>query len=462
MRGIPPRFCRIVRIGPLIPNVLFPIEAYHSSMVSSQPGGTGLSRSLGLAEITLSGIGIVLGAGIYALIGTAAAGAGNAVWLSFAISAVIALFTALSYAELSSMYPKAGAEYDYTSAALGDYVAFIVGWMIIFAGILGAATVALGFGGYFHELFGIGQIPAAVALIGVLTVVLFIGVKESAGVAGLFTLIEGVGLVLVIIAGLPRLGSVDYLEMPLGISGVFTATALVFFAYQGFEEMVKFSEETLDPQKTVPKALMIALVVCTALYILVCISAVSVVGWEGLAGSDAPFAEVATVAWGPRAADLLSAIALFATANTVLLMLLASSRIGYGMARSGSLPALFSRVHPTRKTPYPAILAAALGAVLFLFAGDIGFIANATNFTIFVTFMIVNLSVIILRFRSPEAVRPFRVPGSIGRIPVLPLLGIGTSLFLFFQLTPEILAIGALIVIIGGIAALFAGRRQDD
>ena len=462
MRGIPPRFYGFICIGPLLPNVLFPIEANPSSMVSSQLGGTGLSRSLGLAEITLSGIGIILGAGIYALIGTAAAGAGNAVWLAFAISAVIALFTALSYAELSSMFPKAGAEYDYTSAALGEYVAFIVGWMIIFAGILGAATVALGFGGYFHELFGIGQIPAAVALIGILTVVLFIGVKESAGVAGLFTLIEGVGLVLIIIAGLPRLGSVDYLEMPFGISGVFTAAALVFFAYQGFEEMVKFSEETRDPQKTVPKALMIALVVCTALYILVCISAVSVVGWEGLAGSDAPFAEVATVAWGPRAADLLSAIALFATANTVLLMLLASSRIAYGMARSGSLPGLLSRVHPTRKTPYLAILAAALGAVLFLFAGDIGFIANATNFTIFVTFIIVNLSVIILRVRSPDTVRPFRVPGSIGRIPVLPLLGIVTSLFLFLQLTPEILAIGALIVIIGGIAALFAGRRQDD
>lgn len=431
-------------------------------MVSRQPDGTRLSRSLGLAEITLSGIGIILGAGIYALIGTAAAGAGNAVWLSFAISAIVALFTALSYAELSSMFPKAGAEYEYTTAAVGEYVAFIIGWLIIFSGILGAATVALGFGGYFSGLFGTSQVLAAVALISVLTIILIIGVKESAVVAGLFTLIEVAGLILIIAAGLPRIGSVDYLEMPLGISGVFSAAALVFFAYQGFEEMVKFSEETREPEKTVPKALILALVACTALYILVCISAVSVVGWEGLAGSDTPFAEVATVAWGPRGAGLLSVIALFATANTVLLMLLAASRISYGMARSGSLPGLFSRVHLTRKTPYIAILAAAFGAVLFLFAGDIGFIANVTNFTIFVAFMIVNLSVILLRIRSPDEIRPFRVPGSIGRIPVLPLLGIATSLFLFFQLTPEIIAIGALLVIIGGIVALFSGKKQDQ
>jgi APA family basic amino acid/polyamine antiporter len=431
-------------------------------MVTRQPEETRLSRSLGLAEITLSGIGIILGAGIYALIGTAAASAGNAVWLSFAISAVVALFTAFSYAELSSMFPRAGAEYDYATAAVGEYIAFIVGWLIIFSGIVGAATVALGFGGYFSGLFGTGQILAAVSLILILTVLLIIGVKQSAMVAGIFTLVEAIGLILIIAAGLPRLGSVDYMEMPLGIGGVFTAAALVFFAYQGFEEMVKFSEETREPEKTVPKALMIALVICTALYILVCVSAVSVVGWEGLAGSDAPFAEVATVAWGPRGADLLSVIALFATANTVLLMLLASSRISYGMARSGTLPGALSRVHLTRKTPYIAILAAALGAVLFLFAGDIGFVANVANFTLFVTFMIVNLAVILLRYRFPDRARPFRIPGRIGRMPVLPLLGIASGIFLFVQLTPEIIAIGTLLVIIGGIAALFAGRRQDQ
>jgi APA family basic amino acid/polyamine antiporter len=421
--------------------------------------GTRLARSLGLAEVTLSGIGIILGAGIYALIGTAAAGAGNAVWLSFAISAVVALFTALSYAELSSMFPRAGAEYEYTAAAIGDFVAFVVGWLIILSGMVGAAAVALSFGGYLGSLVDIPHVLSAALLIGVLTLIIIIGIRQSAFVAGLFTLIEGGGLILVIVAGLPYLGSVDYFEMPLGMTGVFSAAALVFFAYLGFEEMVKFSEETTTPERTVPKALMIALVICTVLYILVCLSAVSVVGWEVLASSDAPFAEVATAAWGGRAAGALSVIALFATANTVLLMLIASSRISYGMARSGTLPRPLSLVHRTRKTPWIAVIVIAAGALLFLSADDIGLVANVTNFTLFLTFTVVNLSVIVLRIRDPDRVRPFRVPGSAGVLPILPVCGIVSCLFLLGQLTAEVVGIGAVLTITGGIAALFAGRR---
>jgi APA family basic amino acid/polyamine antiporter len=421
--------------------------------------GTRLARSLGLAEVTLSGIGIILGAGIYALIGTAAAGAGNAVWLSFTISAVVALFTALSYAELSSMFPRAGAEYEYTAAAIGDFVAFVVGWLIILSGMVGAAAVALSFGGYLGSLVDIPHVLSAALLIGVLTLIIIIGIRQSAALAGLFTLIEGGGLILVIVAGLPYLGSVDYFEMPLGMTGVFSAAALVFFAYLGFEEMVKFSEETTTPERTVPKALMIALVICTVLYILVCLSAVSVVGWEVLASSDAPFAEVATAAWGGRAAGALSVIALFATANTVLLMLIASSRISYGMARSGTLPRPLSLVHRTRKTPWIAVIVIAAGALLFLSADDIGLVANVTNFTLFLTFTVVNLSVIVLRIRDPDRVRPFRVPGSVGVLPILPVCGIVSCLFLLGQLTAEVVGIGAVLTITGGIAALFAGRR---
>lgn len=423
------------------------------------PAAPGLSRSLGLTEITLSGIGIILGAGIYALIGTAAAGAGNAVWLSFAISAAVALFTAFSYAELSSMFPRAGAEYEYTVAAVGEFVAFVVGWLIIFSGIVGAAAVSLGFAGYLGGLLSVPRLPAAVVLIIILSVILILGIRESALVAGIFTLIEGGGLILVIIAGLPYLGKVDYFEMPLGAAGVFTSAALVFFAYMGFEEMVKFSEETTEPERTVPKALMLALAICTILYILVCISAVSVVGWEGLAASEAPFAEVAITAWGPAGALALSVIALFATANTVLLMLLAASRISYGMARSGTLPRPLSRVHLTRRTPWVAIIVVGVGAFIFLFSGDIGFVANVSNFTLFVTFIVVNAAVIILRFQDPGRTRPFRVPGRIGVLPVLPVFGIASCLFLFIQLTPEVIGIGAVLTIIGGIAALFAGRR---
>jgi APA family basic amino acid/polyamine antiporter len=418
----------------------------------------GLSRELGLAEVTLAGVGIILGAGIYALIGVAAADAGNAVWLSFAISAVAALFTALSYAELSSLFPRAGAEYDYTTAAMGKPAAFIVGWLIIFSGIIAAAAVALGFGGYFATLTGAPVILPAAALVAVLAVILVVGVRESALVAGVFTLIEAGGLVLIIIAGIPFLGSVDYLEMPLGISGVLSAAALVFFAYLGFEEMVKFSEETTSPERTVPRALLIALAICTVLYIAVSLSAVSVVGWEGLAGSDAPFTVVATAVWGEAGAFALTVIALFATANTVLLMLLAASRIGYGMARAGSLPPAFALVHRTRRTPWVAVIVVSLASILFLFLGNIGFVANVSNFTLFVTFAVVNGSVIILRVTRPDVPRPFRIPGRIGRIPVFPVFGIFSCIILFVQLSLEVMVIGLLLVVIGAIAAFFSGR----
>jgi len=418
----------------------------------------GLVRRLGFWEVTLSGIGIILGAGIYALIGAAAGTAGNAVWLSFVISALVAFFTALSYMELSSMMPDVGAEYEYTARAVGRRVAMVVGWLIIFSGILGAATVALGFAGYLVGLLAVPAFAAAMLLIAALCGILLLGVKESAWVAVGFTLIEVGGLLLIIVAGLPYLGRVDYLEMPIGMTGVVSAAALVFFAYQGFEEMVKFSEETMRPERTIPFALMTALAVSTILYILVCLSAVSVVGWEALAASSAPFATVASAAWGADASLLLSVIALFATANTVLMMMFASSRISYGMARAGSLPGFISRVHPGRHTPWTAILLVGAGALLFMFTGDIAFVANIANFTLFVTFVVVNLSVIILRYKEPGRSRPFSIPGRLGRFPVFPLLGLLSCLFLLVQLEPAVLGVGALLTGIGVVIATFYGK----
>ena len=421
---------------------------------------SGLARQLGFWEVTLSGIGIILGAGIYALIGAAAGSAGNAVWLSFVISAFVAFFTALSYMELSSMMPHVGAEYEYADRALGRRTAMVVGWLIIFSGILGAATVSLGFAGYLGSLLPVPAVAAAVLLVAVLCGILVAGVRESAWVAVAFTLVEAGGLVLVIAAGLPHLGRVDYLEMPLGFSGVLSAAALVFFAYQGFEEMVKFSEETRRPERNIPLALITALAVSTVLYILVCISAVSVVGWEALAASTAPFAAVASAAWGADASLLLSVIALFATANTVLMMMFASSRISFGMARSGSLPGFMASVHPGRRTPWTAILLVGLGALLFMFAGDIAFVANISNFTLFVTFVVVNLSAIVLRYREPGSTRPFSVPGRIGKFPVIPLLGLASCIFLLAQLEPLVLGIGALLTGIGVVVVLVLGKSR--
>lgn len=419
-----------------------------------------LKRTLGLWEVTLSGIGIILGAGIYALIGEAAALAGNAVWISFALAALVAVFTGLSYAELASMFPKAGAEYEYTSHAFGSGPAFVIGWLIIFSGVIGAATVALGFAGYFQSLFGTPLVPVALILVALLSGVNFIGVKQSAWMAISFTLIEVLGLMLVIVIGMPRFGSVDYLEMPRGLGGIFQASALIFFAFIGFEEMVKLSEESREPERTIPLGLILAVSASIVLYIAVAVSAVSVLGWQRLSESAAPFGDIAFAVLGERASEVVSVMALFATSNTVLLMLLAASRIVYGMAESGSLPGVLSLVHPVTRTPWAAVLLAMILSMGFSLLSDIALVANINNFTVFLTFMIVNAALIVLRYRRPEAARPFRVPLSLERLPLLPVLGVVLNAFMLLQLSLDVLAIGAGLTILGGLAAFLVNRSS--
>ena len=422
-------------------------------------GKVQLRRTLGLFEVTLSGIGIILGAGIYALIGEAAGLAGNAVWISFALSAIVAVFTGLSYAELVSMFPKASAEYEYTSQAFGPFPAFIIGWLIIFSSVIGAATVSLGFAGYFQALTGASLLPSALILLAVLSAIVSVGIKQSARLVITFTAIEASGLVFIILLGTAYLGRVDLLEMsPLGFSGIFQASALIFFAFIGFEEMVKLSEETKDPEKNIPRGLVLAMSTSIVLYIMVAFSAVSVLGWERLSQSSAPFADIAYSALGPNASTIISIVALFATTNTVLLMLLASSRIIYGMAQAGSLPQILARVHPRTQTPWIAALLSMTFAMAFVFLGDIAFVANVNNFTVFVTFMVINAALIVLRYRKSEVHRPFQVPLSWGRLPLLPVLGIFFNAFMLAQLDWQVMAIGLGLVILGGLAAMLNRR----
>jgi APA family basic amino acid/polyamine antiporter len=418
-----------------------------------------LRRTLGLFEVTISGVGIILGAGIYALIGEAAGLAGNTVWISFALSALVAVFTGLSYAELASMFPKAAAEYEYTSQAFGRFAAFLVGWLIIFSGVVGAATVALGFAGYFRALTGAPLLPSALLLLAALSAVLFSGIKQSARLAIAFTAIEVLGLVFVILLGIPYLGSVNLLELsPLGYSGIFQASALIFFAFIGFEEIVKLSEEAKDPEKNIPRALILAISASIVLYIMVALSAISVLGWERLSRSSAPFADIAYFALGANASTIISIMALFATTNTVLLMLLASSRIIYGMAHSGSLPRILASVHLRTKSPWTATLLSMIIAMAFVFLEDIALAANVNNFTVFVTFIVINAVLIALRYRKPQMHRPFQVPLSWGRLPILPVLGIFFNAFMLAQLQWQVMAIGLCLTGLGGLAALLSRR----
>ncbi len=419
-----------------------------------------LKRNLSFLEITLVGIGNILGAGIYVLMGKAAGLAGNMVWFSFLFAGLTAALSALSYMELSSMYPRAGAEYEYASRAFGERVGLFVGLLVIYYVAITGSAVALGFGRYFSNIFGGEILIAAVSLFIVLSLIMVYGIKESARLAIFMTLIELTGLLIVIYVGIPYLGTVNYFEAP-DLSGVFEASALIFFAFLGFEDIVRLSQETIDAEKTTPRALFIAIMLTVFLYVCVAVAAVSVIDFQVLGISDIPLADVAAVSLGDRAFFLLSWIALFSTMNTVLVVLLGGSRIVYGMADAGSLPKKLARVHHLFKTPWTAILGIACFSSVFVFLGDIAMVANIANFMIFIVFFVVNISLIKLRYTEPERSRPFRVPFSIGRLPLFPTLGALSAVFLFTQIALEVMAYGFFLTAIGFIIVFLRTRKNS-
>jgi APA family basic amino acid/polyamine antiporter len=411
-----------------------------------------LRRRLGIFETTVSGIGIILGAGIYVLVGEAAGRAGNSVWISFLMAAAMAAIIGLSYAELASIFPRAGADYEYTRQALGLRPAFVVGWLIVIGNLLAAGAVALGFGSYLDQFWGVGATRPAMALIVVATIVAFTGIRETAWLAILLTVAEAGGLAFIIIIGVPHLGEADLLETKAGAGGLFSAAALIMFAYIGFEQIATLAEETVDARTVIPKAILASIAATAALYVAVAIVAVSILGWEALSASSAPLADVAQVVLGSRAGDILALIALFSTGNTVLLLVVAASRLIYGMAAAGSLPRFLAWVHPGVHTPARAIALALVVSLGFTLSGDLDLVAGATNFAVFVGFGAVNLSLIVLRFTQPELARPFRVPLSVGRLPLLPVAGLAGTAFLMANLDHGALLIGAGLFVSGLLA----------
>ncbi len=425
---------------------------------------TELKKALGLKEATIYGVGVILGAGIYALLGEAAGIAGNATWISFVLGAFIAAFTALSYAELCSIFPRTAAEFVYVKNSTGSkFLAFLVEYTVLLSLVFSAAAVSFGFAGYFNSLFGFEILYIGMVLILALTILNFKGIQESANFNIVATLIEAGGLVLIILLGLSFVGSVDYLEVPSGavdFSGmmipIIGATVLVFFAYQGFEELANLTEETKDAARNIPKAMLIALGITTILYILVSVVAVSVVHYSELGESAAPLSLIAEKAGGPGFKELLGVIALFATANTVLVLLISASRMLYGMAKQKVIPKIFGEVHA--KTPVYAILfttAIALGFMFFV--NSLSGLALLTNMAIFISFFSVNASLILLRIYKKELKGSFRTPLNIGNIPITAVLGCFSSLVMLPQLIQpmEFFGFEIPLLVFGGIIIAF-------
>ncbi len=423
-----------------------------------------LKRNMGLFHLTMYGVGLILGAGIYVLIGEAAGFAGNSMWISFLLGAVVAIFAGLSYAELSALFPKAAAEYTFVKNAFKNhFFGFIIGWLTAITSIIVAATVSLGFGGYLTQFIDLPITIGAVLLIIVLSIVNFIGIRESAWANTIFAIVTAGGLALIIFLGftMEPVESVDYFEMPIGITGIILAFVLIFFAFIGFEDMANVAEEVRRPQKTIPRAIILSIIITGIIYILVALSVVRIFNWEELASSSAPLADAAYSAIGTNGSITLSLIALFATASTVLITLVAGARIMYGMARSKSLPQFLGRIHPKTHTPWIAVIAILVTSIGFAFVGDIVIIANIVVFAVVITFAAINLAVIVLRYTEPVLERPFKVPVNIGKFPILPLFGFGTTVYMALQFEIEVVFVGLAIIGIGAILYVILKRRDD-
>jgi amino acid transporter len=419
--------------------------------------GMALKPVLGPVELIFYGIGVIVGAGVYSVIGTAAGIAQQSLWLSFVVGAGIAFLTALSYAEMATSYPHAGAEYIYIRRAWPEagWLSFGIGAVILIGAAATAATVAIAFGGYLRVYLDVPPVWSALFLLAACTAFNIWGVRESSFANIVFTLIEVAGLLLVIAAGLAR----EPAPLPPAIDAqpaIMAAAALLFFVFLGFEEVANLAEEVRRPARDIPLALFVSLAITTTLYVLVAMAVVHMAAPAELAASQAPLTTAIEKVW-PNAGGALSAIALFATANTVLITLIAASRLAFSMARDKEIHDAFARLLDTRQTPWvAAILIFAMAAVL-LPIGSVRLLAEMSSFAALSAFLAVNAVLIRLRYRQPHHPRPFRVPGSIGRLPILPLLAIASIALLMTFFDWQIYLAG---VVALAVTAIGYGLRQ--
>ena len=394
-----------------------------ASKADSAPRSGGepvLRRTIGPVQMALYGLGSMLGSGIYGLIGKSAGDAGNALWLAFVVALVAALLTALSYASLGSRHPRAAGAVFVTERAYGfRLLSFMVGLALVASGLTSTATQARVFAANLAELLGLANVPLdwlALGFLLVLTGIVFRGIRESMWVNVLCTLIEAGGLVLVILVGMSYWGSVDYLETPATQGGdpaallVMQGAVLAFFAFIGFEDMINVAEETREPERTLPLGLILAMAGAAILYIAVAITAVSVVPWRELAAAPGPITEVMGRAAPLIPPSVFTLITLFAVANTALVNYITASRLVYGMARQGLLPARLGSVHVGRRTPHLAIAALLVVLAPLALLGSIAELAAATVLLLLAVFVVVNGALLVLQLRKGERPGRFEVP----------------------------------------------------
>jgi amino acid transporter len=391
-------------------------------MAADQPK---LRRVIGLKGLTLYGVGVTLGAGIYALIGEVAGAAGGLAPFGFLLAGVLAAFTGLSYAELGSRYPESAGEAAYVARGFNrNWATALAGWGVAISGTVSSAAILNSFVDYLHRL--VPSVPGWAAILSVLLLVTLAaiwGVKESVWAAAAITLVEAAGLVLIIAVALPDAIAAPAPPMPEApISGLFAASLLAFFAFIGFEDMANMAEETVEPQKTLPRAILITLCVSALIYLAVAWVSIRVVPPEVLAAEEGALAAVFEQATGLSGMGI-AYIALFALVSGALVQILMASRVLYGLSRRNLAPSAFRLVDAQSRTPRIATVAVALAIAVLALAAPMGELAKATSGVTLMVFALVNAALLAIRMRLGDP------PGGCFKAPLwAPVLGVTASL----------------------------------
>lgn len=449
---------------------LFKTKPVDLILQETESEGKKLSKVLGALDVTMIGIGAVIGAGIFAMVGEAAlkGNAGPSLVISFIITAIACGFCALCYAELASMVPVSGSAYTYTYATMGELIAWIIGWDLILEYAIGNIAVAISWSGYFNELlkslFGfevpiwlridyrsfiqrgldISQVPhifgipivvnlLAVVIIAFLTWLLVIGIKESSKFNDVMVLFKILILLIFIGAGFYYFNPENLKPFaPGGLKGIQIGAATIFFAYIGFDAVSTVAEETKNPARDMPIGIIGSLIICTVLYIFVTLSLMGMMPYQELKNQiNEPLVAGLNYHNAPKFLIALVSIGAVVSTTAVLLVFqMGQPRIFFAMARDGLLPKFFSNVHPKYKTPHITTIATGIFVGFFAAISNLDEMANLCNIGTLFAFILVCLGVIILRIKQPERPRPFKLPFGF----TIPILGIVSCIYLILGL----------------------------
>lgn len=366
-----------------------------------------LRRTISLPLLTAYGLGTILGAGIYVLVGEVAGTAGMLAPFSFLLAAIIAGFTAFTFAELSSRIPRSGGEATYVHAAFGNrFLAGIAGWGIVATGVNSSATITRGFVGYLEVFVSLPEIWVIIGTLLFMGLLAAWGVRESVLVASVITCLEVLGLLLVIglaghhLGNLPQRWAEVAPTLSLSDMGsIFLGSYLAFFAFIGFEDMVNMAEEVKRPERNLPRAILVCLVVSTFLYFAVALVATMALPPAELSGAKAPLARVLAER-GPWAETLISIISMLAVINGALVQILMAARVLYGMGRSGIAPRVFARVHPVTRTPVFSTAFITIVIIVLAVGLPLVVLAKATTTVILMVFALVNVALVRIKLRD--------------------------------------------------------------